>query len=54
MIRGKGKLIKVAGNTVVDEFYRACEKLPDNDNYLFVICDDTKIGTYLIYPIFFP
>lgn len=42
MIRGKGKLIKVAGNTVVDEFYRACEKLPDNDNYLFVICDDTK------------
>lgn len=42
MIKGKGKLMKVAGHTVVDEFMRVCEKLPDNDNYLFVICDDTK------------
>lgn len=42
MIRGKGKLMKVAGHTVVDEFRRACEKLPDNENYLFVICDDKR------------
>jgi len=34
--------MKVAGHTVIDEFKAACEKLPDNDNYLFVICDNTK------------
>lgn len=34
--------MKVAGHTVIDEFKKACEKLPDNDNYLFVICDDTR------------
>lgn len=54
MIRGKGKLIKVAGNTVADEFYRACEKLPDNDNYLFVICDDTKNRNLPYLSYFFP
>lgn len=42
MIKGKGKLMKVAGHTVIDEFRRACEKLPDNENYLFVICDDKR------------
>lgn len=42
MIKGKGKLIKVAGHTVCNEFKAACDKLPDNDNYLFVICDNTK------------
>lgn len=42
MIRGKGKLMKVAGHTVADEFIEACEKLPDNEDYLFVICDNTK------------
>lgn len=42
MIKGKGKLMKVAGHTVMDEFKAACEKLPDNDDYLFVICDNTK------------
>lgn len=42
MIKGKGKLIKVAGHTVVDEFKAACDKLPDNDDYLFVICDNTR------------
>lgn len=42
MIKGKGKLTKVAGHTVYDEFKAACEKLPDNDDYLFVICDNTK------------
>lgn len=42
MIRGRGKLVKVAGHTVIDEFKAAVDKLPDNDNYLFVICDDTK------------
>lgn len=34
--------MKVAGHTVIDEFKRACEKLPDNNDYLFVICDDKK------------
>ena len=34
--------MKVAGHTVIDEFNRACEKLPDNNDYLFVICDDKK------------
>lgn len=42
MIRGKGKLMKVAGNTITDEFLKVCKKLPDNDDYLFVICDNTK------------
>ena len=42
MIRGKGKLTKVAGHTVIDEFTAACQKLPDNDDYLFVICDNTR------------
>ena len=42
MIKGKGKLIKVAGHTVFDEFKDCCAKLPDNDDYLFVICDNTK------------
>lgn len=42
MIKGKGKLIKVAGHVVYDEFKKACEKLPDNDDYLFVICDNNK------------
>ncbi len=34
--------MKVAGHTVIDEFTRACDKLPDNDNYLFVICDEKR------------
>lgn len=34
--------MKVAGHTVIDEFKRACDKLPDNNDYLFVICDDKK------------
>ena len=42
MIKGKGKLVKVAGNTVTDEFLKACRGLPDNNEYLFVICDDKK------------
>lgn len=42
MIKGKGKLTKVAGHTVCDEFMAVCEKLPDNDDYLFVICDNTR------------
>ena len=41
MIKGKGKLTKVAGHTVVDDFKQACAKLSDG-NYLFVICDETK------------
>lgn len=42
MIRGKGKLTKVAGNCFCDEFTSACEKLPDGEDYLFVITDNTK------------
>lgn len=42
MLRGKGKITKVAGNVVANEFMDACRKLPDNDEYLFVICDNTK------------
>lgn len=42
MIKGKGKLRKVAGHTFDDEFKQACKKLPDGDDYLFVICDNTK------------
>lgn len=42
MIKGKGKIIKVAGHTVMDEFLSACNKLPDGKEYLFVICDETK------------
>lgn len=42
MLRGKGKLIKLDGNIIKPEFDEACRKLPDNDEYLFVICDNTK------------
>lgn len=42
MIKGKGKIVKVAGHTVIDEFKECCLKLPDNDEYLFVICDNKK------------
>lgn len=42
MIRGKGKLTKVAGHCFVDEFTSACEKLPDGNDYLFVISDTGK------------
>lgn len=42
MIRGKGKIKKVAGNTFSDEFLTVCKNLPDNASYQFVICDDKK------------
>lgn len=42
MIRGKGKLIKVDGKVACDEFQRACERLPDGDDYLFAICDNNR------------
>lgn len=42
MIKGKGKLQKVAGHVVIDEFNAVCDKLPDGEDYLFVVCDDTK------------
>lgn len=42
MIKGKGSIQRVAGNTFCAEFLKACEKLPDNNDYLFVICDNTK------------
>ena len=34
--------MKVAGHAVIDEFRKACEELPDNGKYQFVICDDKK------------
>lgn len=34
--------MKVAGHTFFNEFEDVCAKLPDNDEYLFVICDNTK------------
>lgn len=42
MLKGKGKITKVAGHAVLDEVKEACAKLPDNQEYLFVICDNTK------------
>ena len=42
MIKGKGKLMKVAGHVIADAFKEACKNLPDNDDYIFVICDDKK------------
>lgn len=42
MIKGKGKLTKVAGHTFTNEFKSACDKLPDGGDYLFVICDNKK------------
>lgn len=42
MIRGKGKIKKVAGHTVIEEFKTACKALPDNNEYLFAILDNTR------------
>lgn len=42
MIKGKGKMKKVAGHLFDDELKEACQKLPDNENYLFLIVDDGK------------
>jgi len=42
MIRGKGKMKKVAGHVFDDELRTALDKLPDNENYLFLIVDDGK------------
>lgn len=42
MIRGKGKIVKVAGHTFMDDINNVCEKLPDNDEYLFCIVDNRK------------
>lgn len=42
MIKGKGKMKKVAGHLFDDELKAACKKLPDNENYLFLIVDDGK------------
>lgn len=42
MIKGKGKMKKVAGHLFDNELREACQKLPDNENYLFLIVDDGK------------
>jgi hypothetical protein len=42
MIKGKGKMKKVAGHLFDNELKEACAKLPDNENYLFLIVDDGK------------
>lgn len=42
MIKGKGKFSKVAGHAAYPELLDAIDKLPDGDDYLFVVCDNTK------------
>ncbi len=42
MIQGKGKITKVAGCAHIDEFLAVCRKLPDNDDYEFVIANNTR------------
>lgn len=42
MIKGKGKFSKVAGHAAYPELLDAINKLPDGEDYLFVICDSTK------------
>ena len=42
MIKGKGKLIKLAGRVFSPDYEKVCNSLPDNKEYLFVICDDNK------------
>lgn len=42
MIRGKGKFTKVAGHVHAPELQGALDKLPDGEDYLFVITDNNK------------
>lgn len=40
MIKGQGKMKKVAGSLFADELKQALAKLPDNEDYMFVIVDN--------------
>lgn len=42
MIRGKGEISKIDGQLHSERLEEACEKLPDNSEFLFVICDKTR------------
>lgn len=42
MIKGKGKLRKIGGILFDKELKESLKKLPDNENYLFLIVDDTR------------
>lgn len=42
MIKGQGKLRKVGGILYDKELKESLKKLPDNENYIFQIVDDTK------------
>lgn len=42
MIKGKGIILRVAGNTFYRDFTDACDKLPENGEFQFVICDEKK------------
>lgn len=42
MIKGKGKMRKVCGTLFDKELKKACEKLPDNHEYEFLIVDERK------------
>lgn len=42
MIKGRGKMKKVAGHLFDDELKQACDKLPDCEDYIFLIVDDKK------------
>lgn len=42
MIKGKGKIRKVNGQLCAEELIRACDNLPDNLEYNFLIVNDKK------------
>ena len=42
MIKGHGKLRKIGGILYDRELRESLKKLPDNENYLFLVVDDTK------------
>lgn len=42
MIKGKGTFRKVAGRLLAEELRVACDKLPDNAEYSFLIVDNEK------------
>lgn len=42
MIKGKGKIVKIDGRIISQDLENALNNLPDGDDYLFVICDETK------------
>lgn len=45
MIKGKGTMRKMCGRLYDEKLKEACDKLPDNRDYLFLIVDDRKNRT---------